>query len=538
MNKHKMEEVKEEIEKRESENDKKKYFNNNQEKSSIIVKSRLKKILKDKYLIIFLIIFLIALIIRLYFFFQVGNQPLWWDEADYANSARWLSGNSIDRYGFPGKRPIFLSFLFAIPQFLGITSELIPRIIELLFSLGAIILIYVVGSKMFNKRVGLISSVFLSFFGLHIFYTYRLLLDVPTMFFSLLSLFFFWKWWKENKNKHLYLCALFTGIGILLHFFIAFLILAYLIFVLIVDRKRLLKKQSLIALGIGTLTLLPYLIWMWITMKNPLKSFLVYSQGGGYIEGYEYGILGYFKSFPSWFVPNSGFFSYIFLGLLIAGIIFIIVRFIIAADLIVKNKDKNYNPMLLLFLIFLIFLFLLTYKWIGHVEDRYFFAVFPAMFILFSYAFDKLYLFIKKYQKILAAILIIVLLVAYIVLQMKAGTNLIDVKKESYLPVKEAGLWLKENTPEDSKIVTRSYPHTFYYANRPVFTISDSQEEFETMLEKEKPDYLMLSVFEPHPQWAYNWPDLNPDKAKLVKYWLSGQGENAQPLVIIYELSF
>ena len=116
----------------------------------------------------------------------------------------------------------------------------------------------------------------------------------------------------------------------------------------------------------------------------------------------------------------------------------------------------------------------------------YFFAVFPAVFLLIAYALDKLYLFIKKYQKILAAILIIVLIICFTFVQMKSGVNLINSKKDSYLQVKLAGEWLNENTAQDSKVITASSPHIYYYSKREVIHLAGkmTEEDFNKILEQ------------------------------------------------------
>ena len=73
-------------------------------------------------------------------------------------------------------------------------------------------------------------------------------------------------------------------------------------------------------------------------------------------------------------------------------------------------------------------------------------------------------------------------------------------KKESYLPVKDAALWMKANSEPNDQILSVSYPQTSYYAERNVTIYSDIENvsEFDKLVWKFKPKYLEATLFEPH----------------------------------------
>ena len=85
-------------------------------------------------------LFIITVVIRLFYFFQTYSQPVWWDEGDYMNLARaWA-------FGKPGwdlnpLRPVLFPLIVAVLMKVGF-SELLFRIISILFSLLAIFITY------------------------------------------------------------------------------------------------------------------------------------------------------------------------------------------------------------------------------------------------------------------------------------------------------------------------------------------------------------------------------------------------------------
>ena len=87
--------------------------------------------------------------------------------------------------------------------------------------------------------------------------------------------------------------------------------------------------------------------------------------------------------------------------------------------------------------------------------------------------------------------------------QVSHAKQLVDIKKGTYSPVKEAGLWIKENSDENAKVLSISYTQSTYYTERNVSTYSriENTSAFERYLHENRPDYVQASIFEPHPSW-------------------------------------
>ena len=167
-------------------------------------KSKLKEyfsdFLKDKYNKIFLGIFIFAIALRLYFLITSIHQSVWWDAADYLTEAKILAGKLNIVYDFTARRTFLLPLLWAGLLNLGF-GEISFRILEFLFSIATVPLAYFIGKSIFDKKIGLMFSFFFSVFWMHIFYSNRLMTEIPSLTLLLFSVFFFWDAYHNKKEK-------------------------------------------------------------------------------------------------------------------------------------------------------------------------------------------------------------------------------------------------------------------------------------------------------------------------------------------------
>jgi len=159
-------------------------------------------------------IFLFALFLRIAFCF-ISPVP-YWDEGVYANIGYDLSNNffeySLEHSGWGDFIPS-LDAPYSWPN-IGFRAPLLPISLSLLYFLGlgffvkffvaffgalTVVLLYFFGKKLFNKKVAIYSSIFLSLIPIHVLYSGKILTDVYFAFFVLLLCFIFWKGFEEKK---------------------------------------------------------------------------------------------------------------------------------------------------------------------------------------------------------------------------------------------------------------------------------------------------------------------------------------------------
>jgi hypothetical protein len=149
-------------------------------------------------------------------------------------------------------------------------------------------------------------------------------------------------------------------------------------------------------------------------------------------------------------------------------------------------------------------------------------------------ALISIYEFGKKNSKVILAIAVIAVLALAGYAQFNHAKLLIDSKKESYLPVKEAAIWMKDNSYPEDRIVTVSYPQTVYYSERNVTLLSNIKNatELDEFIKNNKPKFIELSMFEYHNPWVYSWPTTNNYTDAVKMYFADAQ--KTQPLLIVY----
>ena len=109
------------------------------------------------------------------------------------------------------------------------------------------------------------------------------------------------------------------------------------------------------------------------------------------------------------------------------------------------------------------------------------------------------------------------------------GSELIEGKKTSYWQVKEAGLWMKENSNLSDVMISNSIPQIQYYSERNTYMAKNISH-----LESLKPKYIMVSVFERSADWFYSYPE--EKNLKIVNGYFADE-QKTQPVLIIYEYS-
>jgi len=208
--------------------------------------------------------------------------------------------------------------------------------------------------------------------------------------------------------------------------------------------------------------------------------------------------------------------------------------------LITKEKNKVFNPyifsVLALIIISLFYMF-----WIKETQDRWVFLWLPFIFFLAANTLMFAYQHAKKFHKQLGIVVVLGLLVIIAYNQVNQANDLIENKLDSYSPVKQAGIWIKENSNKEDIIFSRSHPQTSYYSERKTLTVRlediTSPEDFGNFLDENKPRYAQISVFENHPSQIMEWLQNNQDRAKPVNAIFSDP-EQQQAILVVYEILY
>lgn len=460
---------------------------------------KIKTWLDDKYNQTFIIILFFGILVRLYYLIVTAGQPLWWDEAEYVLMGKYFATGNLFS-GLLASRPLLLPIIIAFFMKVGLGHEIIYRLLEFLISSVALVFIYLTAKELFNKEVGIISTFLLSVFYLHLFYTSRILLDSIAPTFWIISIYFFTKGYLLKKdNKIFYLSAFFGAVGVFFYNQTIALFIVYLIFLLLVEKLNLFKEKRFYIFGLVALaTFSPNFILNQVLYKNPVEFITTgISVGDVLTANYWDNLKIYLSYFPTYL-------GVVLLVLLIISIIVIFYKLIIATDIVIKKPDLEMKKELLL-LLWLIIPFLAIIKIVGHFEDRYIMPVFIPVFIITSLGIYKLKSYVEKPTnklRVYAVVIIVLIIISFT--QLKQADEIIKGKKDSFIQMKMAGEWIKQNSGPEDKILASFSPMLPYYSERKVVIFPSYENELMPLIQKERPKYLLVSVFTGNPPYISN----------------------------------
>ncbi len=216
------------------------------------------KKIKPIYLILLTFSFFIILHSFLKFHFIL------WDEAVYIGIGKYIY--SLGKFGlWEDIRPLGLPLLISFLWVLGLKEIVfIDLLIILPFSLGTIYLVYLMGKKLFNENIALLSSLLLAITPVFFYNTFKILTEIPSSFFALLAIYFFLK-------KKFSLSGIFSGISFMFKFPQGLLLFIFLI-ILFFEEKKFLKIRNLLIFFL--IPVIPFLIFNQIVYGNFLYTFI------------------------------------------------------------------------------------------------------------------------------------------------------------------------------------------------------------------------------------------------------------------------
>jgi len=166
-------------------------------------------------------------------------------------------------------------------------------------------------------------------------------------------------------------------------------------------------------------------------------------------------------------------------------------------------------------------------------EDRWLFPTILPLAIITSLGIDFVYNQIKKYNKQIAVLCVILILGFGAYSQLTFADSLIKGKQESYLQMRQAFEWIGSNTPEDSIIAGLGIePYTVYYAKRDYINLPQNYSEVGVALEA---DYLVAHLFAGNPpKYLSEYLSENQDIWQPLNAWFLDEAKT-QPAVILYK---
>lgn len=488
--------------------------------------------IKVEYIILLLIVIL-GSALRVYGL----DRSLWFDEVLSINSQKDISSLISEIY-----MPQHL--LFVILHFFMLlgNSEIIIRLPSVIFGVAGIFLFYKLGKLFFGRsREGLIGAFLLSISTMHIQYSQEARYYSLTTFFTILSVFFFYKAINKMSKKLWFAYIISTILAVLSHWymiFVPFIEMTYLTFLLIKHRNKFsvtvrnIGKKKVFFLVLGLIIISLVLIPL---IQRVLELFLSGSATGGvsawgippesfYQELFSVFTFGVSFSFLSglYGVITATSFLYLFIILFIYGIF----------SLIRKDREKAILLILWVFLPTAIIFLLSFFAGSPVTAAKYLIFILPAYFIgiargistisniLLKFFFKIVYglssiALSKKQQATISYISIAIILLSFVGLSVAPLSIYYATPQEDW---KAAVSYLETNSRPGDVIVIEPgmlQPCLFYYYEQNSTTADYMKSITTTVSAEEYPYNSFLETISKHER---TWIIFSPRHERHI-YW-------------------
>ena len=193
-----------------------------------------------------------------------SRMPIQWDEAGHIDNGLYLKLGMHGEFSRNLFYPPLYDFLVYVSYSLLGVSVVSARIVDVVFSVLLLWVVFEFTCKLYGSKTALLGSIFLGIMPGYFYASHYAMLDVMATFFFALSIFLFYLWLQNNKDRMLILVGLTLALGFLAKYQVVVALLVMLVFMLLFGRsklKRFLSRRLNVALILALLTAAVYLIY-------------------------------------------------------------------------------------------------------------------------------------------------------------------------------------------------------------------------------------------------------------------------------------
>lgn len=414
-----------------------------------------KRVVKKNYLPLIFII-TIAFFLRIW---DIGWNGFNGDESIYSGQGASLLGEAdfLKDFAIFRAHPLLLQSLVSFAFALFGLQDTVARMVPVIFGTLTVYVAYLLAKELFDRKIGLISSLILALLPFHIVFSRQVLLDVPLSFFVVLFLYFITRYKITERNIYSYwtgvscgLCFISKEVGIIMFpIFIAYTIITH---------TLKLGKFFVFLLGFA-FGVIPYVLLILIR-QDAVNALFTYATFQVNKEATIYSF-----RYASTLI-NEGF-GYVLSLLIIVSVILILIE-------CRSTGSRKYRDQVILLVLTLGTLFLF-YQLLPSQGDRFLITLMPIGVIL-----GCSFLVTNVVRQWRAHVVLYIVLIPLIVLSNNFFISKVfpvdDLKisdNQGTPWMREAALWIKNNTPPDANVLTAQMTLANvirFYSNHEVYT--------------------------------------------------------------------
>lgn len=182
------------------------------------------------------------------------------DEAVYAGQAASLAGHADFQPYFPVFRahPLLFQALLAVPYRIHGVSPELGRVLSVLFGLGTIVLVYLIGKLLYNRATGFVAALLLAVMPYHVIVSRQILLDGPMAFFATLGLYLVARYAATGRAIWIYAAGGALGLSFLSKETALLLLAGVYAFFALTRTLKVRLRDLAIAMGVFIIVIIPY----------------------------------------------------------------------------------------------------------------------------------------------------------------------------------------------------------------------------------------------------------------------------------------
>lgn len=212
-----------------------------------------------------------------------------WDEGMYAarvnsiyiNGDFWeQAGHSVAGMDSGSQPPLLIWLGYFTTQVFGF-HDWVLKLIPFIFGLLTVIVLIKIGEEFFDFKTGFLCAIIFSSCAIFSIYIKRFQLDIPVLFFILLSFYFVIKFLKNPEYRYCLFAGIFVGLSLMTKLFVGFIIPLILIsfFITLFFQKNTFNRQKvfigiIIVLFTGLVIALPWYVYMFSKYGELFTNYL------------------------------------------------------------------------------------------------------------------------------------------------------------------------------------------------------------------------------------------------------------------------
>lgn len=223
------------------------------------------RFLEENIFILFILLFSLGVRISLH----TDHTPFW-DASAYIMMGKYIFSLG-EVAALQPLRPVFWPMILGFLWKIHLDPIALGKILVLLFSLGSTLIVYLIGKIIFDKRVGAVAALFLSFSPTYFFWGNTLYTGIPSTFFGLLGIYLIF-------NKRFFWSGFLLGIAFVTRFyqFSLFLCIALMILYSKIIRKSDINPKEIIRFFLGFIVVIIPLFFIFniVVYGHPFRPFI------------------------------------------------------------------------------------------------------------------------------------------------------------------------------------------------------------------------------------------------------------------------